>query len=180
MVSKCNNYIMENVYQNIDPVTQTEIIDLWTTARVLDSQGAENRVHEVLFTIKNSSGLLCGVNTVYVNSFMEKGNDYFYMRAFIRSEDRGVSGLLLSLSTKTISFLETYRSSASSPKGILIIAENQKIWRKGYRRYLGRHGWNYLGMGPKGNHIWYYNFDRSLMPADIVLRFQPRQPNPFT
>jgi hypothetical protein len=172
MASELNNYIINNVYQNIDAITRTKIIDLWTGNQVMSTTEAEKRVREVLLTIANPSGRLCGVNTVYVTSFMAQDNDYYYMRAFIRKEDRGVSGLLLSVTTKTISYLKTYKSSAFSPKGILIIVENQKIWRKGYRRYLERHDWNYLGMGPKGNHIWYQNFDGSLMPPDIIQQFQ--------
>ncbi len=172
MASKYKSYSIKNVFQNIDSVTRTEIIELWTSNEVLNVAEAHKRAHEVLFTITNPSGRLCGVNTVYVHSFRAKDNNYYYMRAFIRKEDRGVWGLLLSVTTKTLSFLETYPSSASPPKGILIIVENRKIWRKGYRRYLERHGWNYLGMGPKGNHIWYQNFDGSLMPADIIQQFQ--------
>jgi len=166
-----NTYSFRNVYHNLDPATRQEIIDLWTGEGVVSAEAARKRVDEVVFTIRNPAGQLAGVTTVYVDNFVTRDNPYYFMRAFIRSRDRVRWGLLQFVSGKAIEFLKHHGDAALRPKGMIALVENRKGWRVGARRYLERNGWSYLGIGPRGNHVWYINFDGSPMPQEIQQRF---------
>ncbi len=161
----CQGYQILNVYQNMPPHLKQEVVQLWLESKVLSPAVAGQRADQVLFTIRNPQGRLVGVNTVSLQNFLTEENPYYFMRLFIRREDRGVLGLQFSISKKAREFLERYPHPQSNPKGMIIVAENRKYWRKGARRLLARYHWHYFGQGPKGNHIWYQNFDGSKMTA---------------
>lgn len=160
-----SDYLIDNVYLTLDTGTRQEIIDLWTGERVLDLVSAKQRVNEVVCTIRNPQGRLIGVNTVYPDTFQADGNRYYFMRAFIQKSERGVWGLILSVLHTTVGFLKEHGNAAERPEGIIMAVENKKLWRKGAHHQLKKHGWTFLGAGPRGNQIWYVRFDGLPLPC---------------
>ena len=131
--------------------------------RVVTPEEAERRVQEVVYIIRNPEGIISGVSTVYLQKFMTGEPPFYFMRMFIRPEDRGHFGLPKLVSQKTREFLKTYKRPECEPKGVIIIIENPKYLGKGNKKSLEERGWKYYGQGPLGNHIWYECFDGSLL-----------------
>ena len=156
-------YRLINVYNNIDSSLKNEIIALWTNHRAIPPDEAERRVQEVVYIIRNPDGIIAGVSTVYLRKFIDGEHPFYFMRMFIRPEDRGHLGLPKWVSQKTREFLKTYKRAECRPKGVIIIIENPKYLGKGNKKSLEERGWKYYGQGPLGKHIWYECFDGSLL-----------------
>ncbi|OGQ99277.1 MAG: hypothetical protein A2521_13680 [Deltaproteobacteria bacterium RIFOXYD12_FULL_57_12] len=155
--------LITNVYQRLDAVQRRAIIEFWVGSRVLRPDAAQRRVDQVVFTMRTPDNQLAGVNTVYPDTLPATGGIYYFMRMFIRPTDRGVFGLTSFVSNLTREFLKTYEEPDVHPRGMIIVTENPKYWRKGGRRFLARRGWNYFDKTPQGSEIWYVNFDGSLL-----------------
>jgi hypothetical protein len=156
-------FCLINVYNNVDSSLKNEIIALWTGNRAVPPEEAERRVEEVVYIIRNPDGMIAGVSTVYLQKFIAGVLPFYFMRMFIRPEDRGHLGLYRLVSWKTREFLKTYKRLESTPKGVIIIIENPKFLGRGNKKSLEERGWTYYGKGPLGNHIWYECFDGSLL-----------------
>lgn len=163
MEEEYNGYRLTSVYKRIDSTLRDEIIALWADNGAIPLAEAERRVQEVVFIIRNQEGRLAGVSTVYLQKFMAEETPFYFMRMFIRPEDRGLIGLYRIASQKTREFLKTFKQPGCKPKGVIIIIENPKFLRKGNKKSLEERGWKYFGQGPMGNHIWYECFDGSLL-----------------
>lgn len=162
-------YLLQSVYQQIVSPQREEIVKLWTVCKVVPPLEAERRVDEVVLTVRNSDGCLVGVSTAYLQKFIpEEPNPFYFMRMFIRPEDRGSLGLFRLVSRKTREFLKTYEQPGCSPKGVIILLENLKFLGKGNSKNLKRRGWSYWGQGVKGYHIWYECFDGSVLAPPPV------------
>ncbi len=153
------------VYENIDQNLQQEIIRMWVDNNVLNQTEAARRVAEVFFIIRDPAGQLLGVSTAYTGDFLEEGNSYWFLRIFIRPDARGVFNLAVFVIRKTVDALRHQEVKDSRPNGVIIIMENQKLWRKGMHRVLRQNGGTFWGKGPKGNEIWYEKFDGTKIPA---------------
>lgn len=157
-------YRLQSVYQQAVSPQREEIINLWTACKVVTPLEAERRVDEVVLTVRNSEGCLVGVSTAYLQKFIpEEVHPFYFMRMFIRPEDRGQFGLYQLLSRKTREFLKKYEQPGCFPKGVVILLENRKFLGRGNRKSLERRGWSYWGQGVKGYHVWYECFDGSLL-----------------
>jgi hypothetical protein len=165
-------YRLTSVFKQIDSSLKDEIITLWTAGMAVPPGEAERRVQEVAYIVRNPEGRLAGVSTVYLQKFMAEELPFYFMRMYIRPEDRGVFGLCKLVSRKTREFLAAFKQPDCSPKGVIIIIENPKYLRKGNIKSLEERGWKYFGQGPRGNHIWYDCFDGSLLA-----RFHPETPD---
>jgi hypothetical protein len=151
-----------NVFGAIDEPTRREIADLWVGEGVVNAEEAYRRAAEVLFVIRDRDDRLVGVNTVYVQGFLRPGNRYYFMRMFVRPADRRSFGLPAFVSRKTFEFLRAHRPpEQQETRGLIIVTENRKFWSRNAHRILAGVGWHFHGRGPKGNHIFYQNFDGS-------------------
>lgn len=157
------SYRLNNVYGQITPALAEEIVALWQENRVLDVAEARRRAAEVFFTIRDTSGTLVGVNSVYVKNFIKADNPYYFYRVFIRPQNRRSFGLRSFAGKSTREFLKSYipTGHTSKPRGVVIIVENRKLTRPGAKRMLSRQGWTPLGKSSRGLEIWYENFDGS-------------------
>lgn len=154
------NYLLDFVYGSLTDIQRQEIIHLWVSSGVLPASEAQQRVEQVVMTMRNRQGILVGVNTAYVQNFQVSGNFYYFYRIFIREQDRG-SDLRTRATTLARQLLKDYQGTVPKPHGIIIITENVKYERPGGMRLLRRQGWHYLGRGPRGFNIWFDNFDGS-------------------
>lgn len=155
-----DDYRIINVFGAIDEPIRNEIADLWVSEGVINAQEAYRRAEEVLFLIRDRNERLVGVNTVYVQNFVQPGNAYYFMRMFVRPDDRRSFGLPAFVSKKTFEYLRDHRP-VQDVKGLIIVTENRKFWSENAHRILAGVGWHFYGRGPKGNHIFYQNFDGS-------------------
>ena len=87
-------YLFQNVYQEISEDIRQEIISLWLEAQVLSEEEAKRRASEVVLTIRNTTGELIGVTTAYIRDFVRPANFYYYMRMFVKSTERKSYGML--------------------------------------------------------------------------------------
>lgn len=156
-----NDYRLQSVYKKVDASLKKEIIDLWVVNGAMPLAEAERRFEEVVFTIRNPAGALAGVSTVFLHKLIAEEPPFYFMRMFIRPEDRGSLGLYRLVSRKTREYLKSFEQPYCAAKGVIIIIENPKFLRKGNSRMLGRNGWNYYGLGPRGKQVWYDSFDGS-------------------
>ncbi|MDD2365609.1 MAG: hypothetical protein PHN84_05540 [Desulfuromonadaceae bacterium] len=154
------DYRLKSVYKNINSQLKDEIVDFWVKNGAVSSADAERRVAEVVYSIRNSSGSLTGLSTACLQKFMDQEQPFYFMRMFIRQEDRGVHGLYRLVSRRTREFLKYFDLQFSvGGRGTIIVLENPKFLRKGNFKMLARNGWKYYGQGPRGNHIWYDCFN---------------------
>ncbi|MCS3904527.1 hypothetical protein J2T55_002566 [Methylohalomonas lacus] len=152
-----HGYLIQNVFQAIPDDVGAEIIDLWLRNRaVAGRQVAEQRVNQVVLTIRNPEKRLVGVSTVYIGDFLRPGQRYYFYRMFIQPGDRR-PGLMRCVSLRTRDLLKQ-QNPPDGPKGLIIVTENQKLMRPGMKRMFERNGYEYLGRGPRGNDLWRYQF----------------------
>lgn len=159
------SYRLDNVYEQMHATLAEEIVELWQENRVVNGAEARRRTAEVVLTIRDTSGTLVGVNSVYIQDFIKGGNPYYFYRVFIRPEDRKSFGLRSFAGKTTREFLKSYVPTGhSKPQGVIIVVENRKLTRPGAHRMLTRQGWTPLGKGPRGFEVWCDNFDDSREP----------------
>lgn len=158
------SYRLDNVYEQVTRTLADEIVALWQESRVLTGAEARRRTAEVVLTIRDNSGTLVGVNSVYVKNFIKADNPYYFYRVFIRPQNRRSFGLRSFAGKSTREFLKSYVPSGHTtrPRGVIIIVENRKLTRPGAQRMLARQGWTPLGKGARGFELWCDSFDGSV------------------
>jgi hypothetical protein len=149
------------VYGRVDGALGREIVQLWVGSGVLDPAEAQRRLSEVYFTVRDGRNRLIGVSTVYLGDFLQQGDAYWFLRMFLLPDARGDFELASFVSRQSRLALRHQDNHGATPIGVIIVTENPKLWRKGAHRVLFRDGWRFWGRGPKGNEIWYENFDGS-------------------
>lgn len=158
---------LDNVYGKMTPGLAAEIIALWQENGVVVGEEAQRRTAEVVLTVRDKSGILVGVNSVYVQNFIKMGCPYYFYRVFIRPQDSRSYGLRSFAGKAAREFLRNHEpATPPKPLGVVIVVENRKLMRPGARRMLTRQGWTPLGRGPRGFEVWCENFDGSI-PATI-------------
>ena len=161
MEQEFRGYRLQAVCGRPDEAVRREIVAMWVGEKVLSPAEAQRRAGEVLFAIRAPDGTLAGVNTVYVQGFQRADNPYHFMRMFMHPAHRGVFGLPRFVARKSFELLR----EQSGSKGLMIVAENRKLWTERARKALVGMGWTYFGTGPKGNHIFFQGFDGSSVAA---------------
>ena len=149
-------YRMIAVYGAVDAGLGQEIVDFWQRNRAIaDPREAQRRSAEVVFTVRDSTGCLVGVSTVY-EAKIQGDRRYFFYRMFIQPRDR-VPGLMRRVVLATRDYLRDLRLPGK-PRGIVIVAENPKLTGRGMRRQFRRYGWQLLGRTPRGQDVWKSDF----------------------
>ena len=156
-------YRLTPVYGNVGADVRDEIVGMWLAAGVLPADEAARRVDEVVFTIRAPSGVLAGVNTVYVRDIPGAGPFYFY-RTFVRPSDRGVPGLATRAIKAAIAFLKDH-AHPRSPRGLVVVTENPKLMNAGPTARLTRIGLTPLGLDAGDRVVWCVKFDGSVPTA---------------
>jgi len=152
-----HGYRIINVFGPKGEDLRAEIVQFWLRNRALtDVREAQRRSHEVVFTIRNPRGELCGVNTLYVADFLRPGNAYYFHRMFIQPPDR-ISGMMRFVTAATLTFLRDL-DTPDKPNGVVGVAENVKFRRKGARRTLERLGFQWVGRDARGCDVWKVDF----------------------
>ena len=148
-----HNYRLFVVYQRSTPEVRREIIRLWQRHNVVrDQREADLRSHQAVIIIRNEQNDLIGLSTIYTGEFLQRGNLYYFYRMFIQPEDR-IPGMMWEVTTRTFEVLQAH-PVPGKPPGIIIVTENPKLMRPGMKRSFERHGWTYLGRGPRNNDLW--------------------------
>lgn len=150
------SYSLIPVFDHVDEALRREIFDFWKANHAIGHPDeAWRRTTEVAIVIRNAADEVVGVSTVYV-ALHTAGLAYYFYRSFVRPRDR-----VYKLAHRTL--LETRRlleelKSPRKPRGLVIVAENQKLMRKGMRRFLEGHGFRLEGWTATGEGIWKYDF----------------------
>jgi len=155
---RCQDYIIEPVYQNLTKSVRNEIIVFWLENGALqDIHEAKRRVDEVVLTARNPNCELVGISTVYAGSFGDDDATYLCYRMFIRSHDR-VPGLMQQITQGTRYFFNANPSLQGKACGMILCTENPKLMRPGMKRLFERSVWDYQGTDSRGLDVWRYLF----------------------
>jgi len=152
-------YLFQNVYQEISEDIRQEIIILWLEAQVLSEEEAKRRASEVVLTIRNTTGELIGVTTAYIRDFVRPANFYYYMRMFVKPTERKSYRMLKKAYRYTFTSLKQHRQSDTEVHGLVLEMENMKSGGKGAVRELSKLGLVYWGKNAIGQDVWYHRFD---------------------
>jgi hypothetical protein len=152
-------YLFQNVYQEISEDIRQEIISLWLEAQVLSEEEAKRRASEVVLTIRNTTGELIGVTTAYIRDFVRPANFFYYMRMYVKPTERKSYGMLKKAYRYTFTSLKQHRPSDTEVHGLVLEMENMKFGGKGAARELSKLGPVYWGKNAIGQDVWYHRFD---------------------
>jgi len=161
-ISPKNSYTLRFVHGEVDESTAKEIIDLWSLNQaLLNDEEAKRRVSEVACIARNTSGELVAVNSIYLREVPNAGGRFYFYRQFTRPKDRHI-GLSLTMLRQTLTFLKSRElqlpPSPQSVRGVILIAENAKLARKGMHRLFQRSGLTLVARESRGLNVWGLRF----------------------
>ena len=156
------------VYGRVPPGVRDEIVGMWLAAGVLPPDEAKRRVDEVVVTIRNPSGALAGVNTVYVQDVPGGAGPYYFYRTFVRPADRGVPGIATAAFQAAVALLR-HHPHPRVPRGVVVIVENPKLSRRGAVARMKRVGLHRVGRDAQGHDVWCLRFDGTVPVAPAGL-----------
>jgi len=157
---KYNDYIIRFIYGETTQKIRTEVVDLWRKNRVIsDPREAVRRALEVACTIRNFSGQLVGLSTLYIDSFRSPQERVFYYRMFIQPSDR-INGMMMRVGVFTFDSISSYQMD-EKPSGAIMVAENLKVAKEGMIRSIERRGrFNFMGENKQGQGIFFWSFGK--------------------
>lgn len=161
-------YKLTPVYGRAPPAARDDIVGMWLAAGVLAPDEAHRRVDEVVYTIRNPSGELAGVNTVYVQDVPGGAGPYYFYRTFVRPADRGIPGLTTAAFKAAVALLRDH-PHPRSPRGVVAIVENAKLARRGAVARMKRVGLHLVGRDAQGRDVWCVKFDGTVPVAPAGL-----------
>ncbi|MCA9261195.1 MAG: hypothetical protein KDA61_18395 [Planctomycetales bacterium] len=149
-------YSLNPVFGHVDERLRKEVFEFWKSNQAIgDPDEAWRRTNQVAIVIRNAVGDVVGVSTVYV-ALHTGGLPYYFYRSFVRPADR-VYKLAHRTLLETRELLETL-TDPHKPKGLVIVAENKKLMRKGMRRFLEGSQFVFEGWTATGEGVWKYDF----------------------
>jgi hypothetical protein len=156
IVQSYRNHTFHCVYEAVDEDLQKEIVAFWTKNQAIgDPEEAWRRTCEVVFVIRNATGEIAGVSSVYAGNLRD-GKKYYFYRLFIQPTDR-IFGMMRAVTLATAAFLRDL-AIPDRPHGILHINKNIKLMKPGMRLLFRITGYVYLGKTEKGFDIWKLDF----------------------
>ncbi len=157
-----NSYALRFVHGEVNESTAKEIINLWSLNQaLLNEEEAKRRISEVACIARNASGEVVAVNSIYLREVPNAGGQFYFYRQFTRPQDRCIA-LSLSMLRQTLAFLKSREleqpPSPQSVQGVILIAENAKLSRKGMHRLLQRSGLTLVARESRGLNVWGLRF----------------------
>ena len=159
-----HGYRLTPVYGRLQPGVRDEIVGMWLAAGVLSPDEASRRVEEVVIAIRSPAGAVAGVNTVYVQDVPGGGGAYYFYRTFIRAPDRGVPGVTTAAFKAAVALLREH-PHPRAPRGVVLIVENPKLFRRAAVARMERLGLHRMGRDARGREVWCLNFDGTVPAA---------------
>lgn len=145
------------VFQKLTEQQKQQIINMWTSERILNKEDAIARVNQVA-TIAVHKSEIVGVSTIYLNDFTTVNNPYFFLRMFMTKEFRSNRDFR-TVSLKLL-FKNLKQQYSNHAHGLVIELENQQLARLAAETpYMRRRGFSYFGKSPRGLQLWYVRFD---------------------
>ena len=157
------DYRLLPVFDKTTEAIRQKIIGLWKDNHALP-QGIEpdERAKQALFVVLGPQDRLVAVSTVYVSDLQHTGvkdapPDRFYCyRMFINPDDR-VGHLAKTMVTGAYDYLKAL-AVQEKPKGIVAVAHNKKLMRRGLQLAFRGIGWTVTGKDPQGHFIYRRDF----------------------
>jgi len=163
-------YRLVPVYGRMTPELRAEVAAMWLDARVLPPDEARRRAGEVVFAIRNPAGELAGVNTAMAWEVPGGSGAWYFYRTFVRSRDRGVSGLPTAALRATVALLRDHPHPAA-PRGVVVVLENPKLAGRGAMRRMRHLGFHLIGRDQEGREVLCLRFDGTVpVPPPGLLR----------
>jgi len=156
------SFSLRPVLGRITEEEANEVRDMWVAEGVLAESEAMRRTREVLYLIREGpTGKLAGVCTVYPGPLGKTGRTYWHFRMFMRSSQRGVSGLPRFVLFASHRYLqENAAAGPGQPSGIIVVAENPAFRKHRFREYAAKQQppWILFGTDARGCDIFYRDF----------------------
>lgn len=157
--ARLHDYKMIPVFQNTTPEVRLQIIRLWKSNGIFFPPGVEmeERAKQVVFLVAGPQNNLVAVNSAYIDDLLETGiehappDKFYFYRMFIQPKDR-IFNLAKKMIVNSYDYLKA-RPAAEAPKGVIMIAENQKLVKRAVQRGFKSIGWHSIGHDLVGNMI---------------------------
>jgi hypothetical protein len=157
--AQMHDYKMIPVFQNTTPEVRLHIIRLWENNGIFFPPGIrmEERAKQVVFLVVGPQNNLVAVNSAYIDDLLETGiknappDKFYFYRMFIQPKDR-VFNLAKKMIVSSYEYLKALPVE-EAPKGVIMVAENQKLVKRAVQRGFKSIGWHSIGHDLGGNMI---------------------------
>ncbi len=151
-------YALADVFEKTTPAVRDRIIHLWQRNKALPAGiDPEQRARQAALVAFDAAGAAIGVTTVFQGALAQIGltdpaaERYYFYRMFIQPADR-VAELMRVMTNTTYDLLRA-RQIPDRPAGMVFVSENRKLMRRGMRRKLLTHGYEFIGQNKLGQDI---------------------------
>ena len=153
------NYTLRNVFRTINDEQRAACVEMWLRNKALPSaESAWQRAEQVCYLLtETATGRLVGVNTLYVDSLVTGGPQFFLNRMFIEPDYR--NSRLMIIGTRAMLCYAKTHLSGEGLSGVVNINENTKLARPAINRLFHKAGYRKQGQ-LNGKDVWYFEFAR--------------------
>ena len=153
-----NGYSIATCPEPIGDALRQDAIAFWLQhGAIPDPAEAARRVDELVCIARNTAGHIVGVSTAYPTQLQTEAVPRFVYRMFVRERDRHLQ-LACGIMRQSIEGLRQRRARRPAIAGLVLVAENTKLNRRGGHRILRSLGWQRVGADARGQDVWCFDF----------------------
>lgn len=158
---------LKYVYGGLSEENKEEIFRMWESHTPLTKEVQLKRIDEVVYIVKKD-GKIMGVSTAYLQKPPRREEKYYFFRTFIHPDIRGIIGSgFPDIVRATNQRMQEVNAKDHLAAGMVVITENQKLMRPGFRKLFLDGGWKYVGQTPQKQDIWVYPYTQNtIKPND--------------
>jgi hypothetical protein len=151
--------VFENRWLKDTADISESVLDLWKQHRGPVGENAEQRLHQLVFVIRNEGGEVVGMSTAF-KAYVKQLRNYFYACRLMLAPEYRIPGLTSKLLVSTRDFLESiHRDEVANPAiGLITLVENERIKENRNEAIWPASGMVYIGNSKEGHHIRVYYF----------------------
>ena len=152
------DYRIIDMHTTKSPAMIEKVVDLWRRNRILPAgTDPHQRAQQVVTAAVNMDDSVVGVVTVYEQTLSIPlklaGKHVFVYRQFTQREDQRFD-VMHSLSDEAVKLLD----GTPGIDGILVLTENRKMMRDGFRRYFSRRGFELVDAPRIPEDVWFRDY----------------------
>jgi hypothetical protein len=151
---------INNVWMNVNPELESEIIDFWSAHRMLSPEvDARERAREVVLTVRHS-GKIVGLTSSGVVKYHQLNDNIFFLFRMIVLPEFRVPGIESKLIVATQQILEAFSEKQTTNRciGMLTFVENPQLIAKRREAVWPASKMVFIGNDKAGRQIRVYYF----------------------
>jgi hypothetical protein len=151
--------VFENRWLKDTTDIEQQVRDLWQSHRGPTGDSAVERLHQLVFAVRNEIGEVVGMSTAF-KVYVKQLRNYFYASRLMLVPSYRIPGLTSKLFVSTRDFLESiHRDEPVDPAiGFMTLVENSRLKGKRNEAIWPASGMVYIGNSKDGHHIRVYYF----------------------